>query len=709
MADVKLPPELESLELDLPDLKNPEVNSRSNENGLSDWQRFVVKNVFDTQPTKRKFYMRRLGYEVGKDGESYRPIGSDADFQPIEEENTLQGRIPLVGGFIPVYNVFDEKGRAELVRDLKDVAFDTLVEGPIVGAMAASAGSAGAAAGAGAGAGTGAAAGTAVAPGPGTAAGAAAGGGIGAILAGVPATITGGAAGKATSEVIKSGLGEFFLDEDIPLDLQEVVYQSFATGVLGGLGRGAGNVFKNWKKMSAEKVRDSLKQIAMQKSNGTWNDELATDFAQNPEKYTPEAVKGSTKKLLEFSNHIFGTDSANPKSTRELKGGVAKGVINPLNEMADLEIKKMSQMPEANFSVEDLVQTIKDRVQNLKAKKFRTQDENRAIDFLNSEVESLKKKMRIEPEVGPAQIDEYGRATSPGVSEEAYKELTFQEGRDFLKRLQNAAYEEGPVKDNGVLKQVTHGLKEFADAKAADVGSNLPQINAKRSEILRTYQNMQSLIKDGSMQSAYVGKDSVAKQRVQAMFDEADRVLGTDLSNGAKSLQFQSAVEKVYESPSSFGSGAVIGDAMREGIKRGRSEGIKGFGVGSILGAPFGKPVQGGVVGATLLGARGIIKGAKEGATFSSPDTLVKNFSKIKTRLSDLNANPSYARQLTTQAILSAGGGQVTEPVATNYVQPQAAVQAQPSAPAEEAVTLPPELEQLEIDLPENLRRKAAP
>src|SRR5262245_11787649 len=107
-----LPPELENLELDLPDLKNPEVNSRSNENGISDWQRFVVKNIFDTQPAKRKSYLKRLGYETGKDGESYRPIGSDSAFQPIEEENTLEGTVPLIGGFIPFYKLWDDKGRA---------------------------------------------------------------------------------------------------------------------------------------------------------------------------------------------------------------------------------------------------------------------------------------------------------------------------------------------------------------------------------------------------------------------------------------------------------------------------------------------------------------------------------------------------------------------------------------------------------------------
>jgi hypothetical protein len=141
MAEPNLPPELEALDLELPDAHDPRSNpGASNLNGLDDWQRWVVKNIFDTQPAKRKSYMKRLGYELGEDNESYRPIGSDGSFQPIEpgEDSVLS--------WIAAHNLFTEKGRAEVMRDFADVGYDTLVAAPMITAAGAKGAAGGAAA-----------------------------------------------------------------------------------------------------------------------------------------------------------------------------------------------------------------------------------------------------------------------------------------------------------------------------------------------------------------------------------------------------------------------------------------------------------------------------------------------------------------------------------------------------------------------------------
>lgn len=645
--DEELLPELRGLKLQFPDVQNPEVNSRSNENGLSDWQRFVVKNFFDTQPDRRKAYMKRLGYEVGKDNESYRPAGSDSRFQPIEEDNAFLG-------FVPVYRLWTKEGLEELKRDVGDIAFDIGVEGPLTGTMSAYT--------AGQGAAGGAAVGTAVAPGPGTA--------IGGALGALSGAVAGGAGGKATSEVIKKGVGDFFLDEDVPLDLQETVYQSLTTGALAGAGAGGAKMLNAWKKMKAEGVREALKEVAVRKSGGRWNNKLASDLAQNPEKYTPEKVNGATEKLLDFADSIFGTSAKSPHTTRDLTGGIAKNKINPLNKRADLEIESLSQMPEANFTVDELAGTLKDKVEKLQAKKFKTVDEDKALSFLEKELEGMKSTLRNQ-ETGE------------------YSEATFGEGRDFLKRLQNAAFEEGsPVEGSLAVIQATRGLKELADAKAGALGSRLPEINAKRSEILSTAKNMKQVLKDGTLQAAFTGGDSIAKKRAMRMFQEADRVLDTNLAEGAKTLQFQSAVERVYENPSAFSSATDLVEAMREGLR-------------PVVSGPK-------IIPAPIRAVYGVGKAAKKASdALTGPEELVNKFSKVKARIDVLNRNPIITRDILSRTV------DVTDPrfmaniAATQDVIPAVSPLAQPpeaqaSAPLPEPTTseLLPELQKLKLQFP---------
>lgn len=716
MADPvsNLPPELEALELEIPDLHDPTVNpGASNLNGLSTWQRWAVKNVFDTQPEKRRSYMKRLGYELGKDNESYRPIGSDGSFEPIEPDDS---------SFLPAWNVFTPKGREELMRDFGDVAFDLGIAGPTIAAMSAAGGAAGTTAGAAKGAAVGAAVTTPT--GPGALAGAGAGATVGSVLGGLAGAFAGGAGGYAVSETVKDQIADTFLDERIPLDQQELLYGSLTTGLFSAAGKGGADFIKSWKLNKAKALQAAMKEAAVRKSNGTWNMDLAEDLAKDPEKYTPERVKGAQEKLLDFANSIFGTSVENPRSTRQLKGGVARKAIEPLNDLADLEIEKLSRMPEANFTVDELVGVLQEKTRSLAKKKFKTQDEERAVAFFRDEIGRLKDKMRIPKPEASAIIDpSTGRPFAAAEAAEEFKELTFKEGRDWLKRIQNAAFEEGSVKDNGTVKGFAHGLKELADTKAGTVGSDLPKINAKRSEILKTHGNMVQLVKDGGLQAAHTGRDSLNKTRVRRMFEEADRVLGTNLSEGSQTLQFQAAVERLYESPAAFGSGSVLGDAMREGLKEAPKQafryGALGGAAGAVLPGTASAKLAG---GAAAVGAvKGFAQGARDGASFSSPDTLVKSFSRVKTRIDDLARNPTAAQRVRA-ALPPAAASTQMDPLVQRFLDPArpapAAVQP-PLAPPEAAsapagapagapaapplAPLPPELEELELTLPEDL------
>jgi len=665
-------------ELDVPDhiIHDRQSNSAATMNGLSDWQRWVVKNVFDTQPKRRRSYLKRLGYEMHKDGEQYRPLNSDTKYREIEPTN-------VVLGFIPFWNLFTEEGRDELQRDLKDIDIDVGVEGPAVGAGTLAGAAAGFKGGGVAGATIGGTLGAAGGP-PGIAAGATAGGGIGASIGTISGAALGGAAAKATVETIKAGIGEFFLDEDVPLDLQELTYQSLVAGGFSAFGKAGSNIIKNWQKMKAKDVQNILKEAGVRKSNGTFNMTLADDLAENPQNYTPEKVKGANLRLLEFVDGIFGTSVENPRSTKQLKGGVAKDAINPLNKQADLEIERLSHEKAANFQVDEILETLKDRLSGVAKKTFRTQEEERAFKFFNLKMKELKKKTKIGG--GPTGLfDTQGREI---VQPEVFRELNFKEGREFLKTIQNAAWEEGFVKDNNAVKSMAHGLKELADIKAGILKSPLPQINQKRSEILVTYKNIQSLLKDGTVQNAFVGKDSVAKQRVQRALVNADRVLDTKLAEGMETLQFQAAVEKLYQSPAAFGSGSVLGDAMKQGLREAPKEAFRGGTLGSM--SALVSPESATKIipaSAAIFGARGFAKGFKEGATFSSPETLVKGLSKVQSRLDDLNNVPSI-RESAQKGILSVGGQ--VEAQFDNLTNPEVQSPQPQLAPPAPAPTPPP-------------------
>lgn len=620
----QLPLGLEELKIDYPDPSDPAINSRANQNGLTAWQRFVVKNIFDTQPKKRAQYLKEIGYELNpKNEEEYRPLNSTSKFVDLESKFNEPER-----EFFSLKTLTDPEAwkafAKELAQDAGDILVDTVVEGPITSAgqlLGSNVGAAGAGA---------------VTKNPvGIAAGAAGGGAVGA------------AGAKAFVEAIKAGVGELALDGDVPHDYQESVYQSIMTGALATVGKLGTDAFRKWAKIDATKAQKMLKQIAVRKSNGTWNDKLATDLAQHPEKYTPEAVEGATAKLVEFADKIFGTSAKNPYSTRQLKGGIARKAIDPLNERADLEIAKLSQMPEANFSVDEIVNSMRKRVEHLQGKVFLDQDEEAALNFISKEIEGLKMKAR-QPglQLGP---NGEGVPAMPGDAVR-YRELSFKEGRDFLKRLQNAAFQAGPVKDNSTMKALANGLKDFADAKAAAVGSDLPAINARRSDILALYRDMERTFTDQALQAAYTGKDRLAKQRVQRMFSRADELLDTNLADEARDLQYASAVEALYNAPSAFGSGSTFMDMLNQGSKRASTT---AFRYGSVVsGATAPLPVDF-VTKAKLTGAaagvgavKGFIEGAKEGASFASPENLVRDFSKIKARIDVLEANPSIAREI---------------------------------------------------------------
>lgn len=607
-------------------------------NGLSDFQRFITKNLFDTQTERRREFLRQNGFEMSEDGEGYRPLGSKAEFQPIDPDNRFLG-------FIPAYNVFTPEGWKEIVKDLGDIAFEMTAETALIGAGqlagAAGIGAVGATSGAIAGGATGAGI-------PGAAVGAVLGGGAGAIAGGG----VGAAGGKVASEKLKEALGNLFLDKDIPLDQKELAYQSLTAGLMSQIVKLGGpalqKMIKKWRLAKVKDTEAAMKRITVQKSNGKFNNELVDDFARNPDRYTPDNVQGATKRLLEIRDEIFGTSVDQPSTLRQIRGGVAGKAMSKLNKKADLEIERLSLDPRVNFTVDEIENIIKRRMEPLSKKSFPEPQEVQALKYFQGRLKALRK----------------GAQTEKG----AFRELNFKEGRDFLKQMQNAAFKEGQVKDNGFVKDAAAGLKQLADAKAGELGSDLPSINASRSEILNFYNAMRRKVTDGTIQNAYVGNDSVSKQRVIETFQRMDELLLPHMDEAArdeiggsfegliKSEQFKSAVERLYKEPRAFGSGSVFRDVLREGLR----EGVKGGFAGGSAGAAIGAPVTGAKIGFGL----GFTQGARRGAALSTPERLPQQFSKIRTRIDDIEAGRILPKPVTdfTGKLIDPLTGFVPEP-----------------------------------------------
>lgn len=671
-----------SIELDTDKygFKDIRRNSAAAQNGLSDFQRFAVQNFFDTQPKRKKAFLKQLGYEMDKDGEKIRPLDSDGSFKPIDP-GWFDGDGPM--GFIGLDKMFSDDGRKELLRDLSDISYDTLGAGTLT--------TVGAVKGAGVGTAAGAAIGSPTGPGA----------GITAIVGGILGGFTGGAAGNAAAEGIKDVIGDFLLDEEIPMDMKETFYQSLTAGALGSLAKGGGAALKKmigaWKMRGVtgsgglKGAKEALKQAAIRKSNGTFSQDLVEDMIQNPKNYTREAVDGATNKLLDFSDEIYGTSAGKPiHTTRKLEGGLVRDVINPLNDRADLEIQKLAKDARARFSVEDLVKVVNKRLEPLTSKKFNTKEEEQAISFLRGEVSRLKAKM-IKPKPSPKPksgiLDASGKpidVPEPDLPDE-FEELTFKEGRDLLKSWQNSVYQEGPVKGNSALKGVTADLKNLADKKATKLGSDIADINAERHLILKTKENFDRLIKDGHLQNSYVGKDNISRKRANRMFEEMDRVLGTDLANQSKSLQFQSAVESVYNKPNAmFGNGSAVSEGLKEGLNESVKQAFRYGTAGSVV------PGVGPMVGAKFGAVKGGIQGFGQGMSFASPEAFLKKASKIQSNISDIDAGKSIFNALAPATTMTA-------PTVLEDATEQAKSllpEEEPQLPVEEQASIPVEGEQ---------------
>lgn len=567
-------------------------------------ERFIVQNIFDTQPKKRASYLKKLGYEMNPEDENqYRPIG--ATDQPYEEIDPGYGK------------AYDRGNVAGLVKeiglDIGDIAIDLGVSGPLTTAAATY----GAAGGGALGAKIAAIGGPAVAT-LGALAGAA-GGGVAA----------GGAANFALEE-LKGAAADLLLDEKIPQDRSLQAVQSLIVGaapiVMKGVVSGAKHSYKAILQQRSKAIQNAI--------GAGLSDDMVEVVAKNPEKFTKDKIENGVKNLSKTFKTIFGLDDPLKVDAPDNVSGMFRPKMDKLNADADVLIDQAALDETKNMSLDQFNAFIKKTVESIKGGRNSFEldgDSSRAISYLQtlkSEINkglgsNMTKKVIIDGE----EVALEGLGKDP-----SQIKLNFREQYNIAKRIQKDAFdlnENAP--GSNILRKIVgsdgEGLKKILDVKVPA----LAKINADRHQLFNAYNFAVEKVNKNSVMNMYTGKDTVSKNQVREGLAAIDSQLGTKLTKEIEIGGIQSFVQNLFETSQNAGSKNINALMVSEGAVGA----VKGAATGAGLGYMVGAPAAGGAVGAVT----GAVKGASSAAKLADPETALKAL--LQARSENASFNPA--------------------------------------------------------------------
>lgn len=596
---------------------------------IGNFERFVLQNLFDTQPKRRQAYLKRLGYEMNpKDDNLVRPIGSQGSYAEIDPgfiDEFKKGWIKEQGkGVVAQFMAGRKNVIAEGMKDAGDVGFDTAVAGPLI------------------------------------VAGAEAGGGLGGMTgplapAAVPiGAILGGAVGNAGAEGMKKMAGDLLLDENVPLEKGPLVMQSVMSGMAPQLLKAGKSVLKSGYNAWLNARKDAIVNAAKQSGSGLTED-ILDKAVKNPEMFSREAVDGANERMTSLYQNIFGIkDPLKLDAPERVTGGYFGEKMNVLNAQANSEIERLSKEQAANFKPEEILSPMQQMAMKLNNKFDRTADEDAALGYLKQKISEFKSKVTPEPIKPSGLVSVDGSLIQP--QQQPMRQVNFKEAREFMTAIQN----DMSAKDTAgnylnpagrVLAPAINGDKgvlAILNAKAGGLGSNLPQINAQRSRVLTAYNAAAETLTPTNITAAFVGNDTVKKELIKGAVGEMDQILGSNLTKEIEDGSMQRLVENLYKNPKGFGSGPSNAQRTNEMIKGG----IKGMGVGMAAGAPLGP------VGMAVGGAAGATAGAVRGAQFASemanPESALKQLGILSGKIASSEADLALPQKLGIPAQLGA-------------------------------------------------------
>ena len=572
---------------------------------LSDKERLIIQNIFDTQPAKRAQYLKELGYEMNpKDENEYKPIGSD---QPYGEIDPGYGAAYKKGGLAGLAN--------EVGLDLGDLAFDTVISGPATAASAAGGALAGSPLGA-----------------------------IGALIGGVGA----GASGNYVAEEAKNFAANILLDKDIPMDRRATLVQSAITGVaplaMKALATGGKAAYKALLETRAKAIKNAV--------GSNLTNDMVDVMMQDPEKFTVDAVKDANKKLLGTIQKVFGVeDPLTVKTPGQIKGGVFRDKIDPLNEAAEAQLDALSKDPSKNMSLAEVDSFFKDASDKIRGSKDNfelDEDSKRAVQYLNNIRSELKAEFKTNPTKSKIFMDGEEIINEVPGADPSKISLDFKKVYNLAKRIQKDAWDNHPdAPGSSKLRSFTggdeEGLTKILDQKAPD----LANINAERKKIMDAYKFAAKKVNAQNVGSFYTGKDSAAKEAVRQGLEAVDSVVGTNLAKEVETGGVQSFVKDLYNRSTNGGSKSMNSVRAVEAVNQGVKGALAGGGLGYAVGAPG--------VGAGIGGAAGIVKGINQSAKFADPEYALKEMLASKAEAAAIN--PSELGAAAKNLVTAGTGG----------------------------------------------------
>lgn len=459
---------------------------------LSTNERLILQNFFDTQPERRKAYLKQIGFEMDPNNTNkIKPLKSPGPFN-IEID-------PGISAY------FKKGGLKELAKDFGDIQTDILK-----GSAVTAAGSAGAAGG------------TAV----------------GAALGGVPALVTApagafiaGAAAAASSELSKKFLGDTLLDESIPLDKRILLTDS----IINGLFAGGGTAIKEVSKLRLQAAKQAAENV-LEKS-GIANPEVLDYAVKNPEKFTKAKVAGATEEYLKVHDEFFGLDPEKAQKLTDFDQIPTDSFLGqhiaPLREEANAEIAKLTANREANVNIGQAVGKVKNIVDELSSTHLLDEEAEKTLDGSKA----ILKKALAEAK----KITGNNKLTYDDLDKVSFD---YGSARRLLRVIKDKAQFEtkgGVLKSSGVLGAVAHDARVALDQVAEANGSHLPQLNQLQSEVLNDFKAAQRVVNPNSLFQAYSGNSGTAATKVKTFMQNLGTKYHTDFGD-----YFEEPVARAY-------------------------------------------------------------------------------------------------------------------------------------------------------------------
>lgn len=561
------------------------------QHSITDQERLILTNLFDTQPKRRAEYLKQIGFEMDpRNNNHVRPLGSPSDSSYNVEIDP--------GGFrqyLPELSLKGiKKGSNELGLDIGDLASD-LQKGSLIGAGAAG----------------GAAIGSA--------------GGPLAILG----AVLGGALGSYAAEEAKKQVGDIFLDNKIPNDHKLQIVGSVIDGVIPEVAKTGGSLAKG---LLSQKLNASRQAAvnALKGSGGVANQELIDYAVKNPAEFTAEKVAGANKGYIDTFKKFFGLEPEQFSKevtdfSRIPKDSVFGAQIQPLKTAADSEIAKLAANPNASVNGAQITSQLQGTINDLSAKPFRTEIEDNAL--------KTAKGLLNDVVTGAKQITGNKDLTAQDLSQVSFN---YGQARSLLKRVQDKAFDQGAFgskSENPIVSSIAGKARQQLDQVAVANGSSLPQINAAQSDILNTFRKAQTQLSPEKLFQAYTGNSKTASQEIKDFVtNEIDNKYGTNWGEDFTDAAAKKYFEGVFKNTATKGSEAANKAIAAEAYNQAKLGAVAGAGTGGTIGGAIGG-LPGAGIGASLGGIAGGLagksRGAAQGALNANPELALGAISNI--------------------------------------------------------------------------------